>query len=246
MPTDKNEKKPTIKYSNGKTIIEDSDTFHALIKNHHLSTENRIVLLTKDNAEKIGHLVQQDDDYFPFSRILFDHYGLDKIKTDEDRALFAVARELDRDNSTNIWRYKTHQESFYKMISYIKETKNFFDRLELGDISLPDEIVTNCGPGLKSLSSKICKYLCEFAFPEKDHYYINDSFVRRMLLPYLDHYSVKHPNIGSSYAVDEMTYKQLHGWLEKLHQARNEKYNDSITKTELDHILWYCYKSFSL
>lgn len=244
MPTDK--KEPTIKYINGKLIVEDSDKFHALIENNHLSTENNIVLLTKDNAEKVERLFQQDDDYFPFSRKLFDHYGLDKVKTDEDRALFAVARELDRDNSTNVWRYKRNPESFYNMVSYIKENKNFFDRLEQGDPTLPDEIVTNCGPGLKSLSSKICKYLCEFAFPEKDHYYINDSYVRRMMLPYLDHYLVEHPDIGSSYAVDKMTYKELYKWLTKLHKARDEKYNDHITKTQLDCILWYCYKSFRL
>ena len=41
-------------------------------------------------------------------------------------------------------------------------------------------------------------------------------------------------------------YETLHKWLDKLHKARNKKYGDEIKKSELDHIMWYCYKSFKL
>ena len=132
------------------------------------------------------------------------------------------------------------------MISFISNPKNhFFDRLKSGDTELPDCIVQECGNGLKSLSSKICKYLCEFAF-HKDNYYINDSFVRHILLFYLDYYEIKHQELKSCNDIDHLDYIGLHRWLSALHTKKKQKYKDTITKSELDHILWYCYKSFEL
>ena len=132
------------------------------------------------------------------------------------------------------------------MIEYISDPdNNFFERLEEGDDSLPDKILHECDAGFKSLSSKICKYLCEY-YCEKDNYYINDSFIRAMLLFYLDYYEVEHTEVISIGKVNSMSYKELHGWLTKLHEASNKKHQCKITKSELDHILWYCYKSFDL
>ncbi len=200
-----------------------------------------IVLLTKKNAEIIEKLVQNDDAYFPFSQIIFSHFGIDKVKTDSDKALFAVLIEIDRENSTNAWRY--YRENFYKLISYIKSPDvGFFNKLEAGDKTLPDAITKACGSCLKSFSSKVCKYLCDYAF-HKDHYYINDTVVRRMLLFYLDFYNIKHAELKSSTDVDNLSYQELYDWLAKLHNARNEEYGDTITKNELDLIIWYCYKS---
>ena len=237
---------PKIRYSNRGKVIEDSNFFEEFVSTNKLAVDRKIVLLTKQNAEIVEELICNDDDYFPFSQILFNHYGIDQIRNNTNKSLFAVVREIDRDNSTNVWRYKTSRDSFNIMIAYIADPKNyFFSRLENGETDLPDRIVTECGSGLKSLSSKVCKYLCEFAF-QKDNYYINDSIVRHILLFYLDFYKVEHPEIKSSNAVDKMDYKMLYGWLSKLHNARNKEYKDEITRNELDHILWYCYKSFEL
>lgn len=235
-----------IRYSSRTKIIEDSAIFDQLINDNCLSTDGKTVLLTKDNARIVEELIKNDDDYFPFSQTLFEHYGINKIQHNAEKSLFAVAREIDRDNSTNVWRYKTNRNSFYNMISFISNPKNhFFDRLKSGDTELPDCIVQECGNGLKSLSSKICKYLCEFAF-HKDNYYINDSFVRHILLFYLDYYEIKHQELKSCNDIDHLDYIGLHRWLSALHTSRNQKYKDTITKSELDHILWYCYKSFEL
>lgn len=208
--------------------------------------ENTIVLLTKNNASKIEEQIKRDDDYFPFSKAIFDYYGKNKIMRNDERSLFAVIREIDRDNSTNVWRYKTNRESFYGMISYIEKSENkFFSKLEEGDCKLPDDIVNKCGTAVKSLSSKVCKYLSEFIYA-KDNFYINDKVIRHMLLFYLDYYGVEHSELKSNHSVDSLTYVELYKWLEKLHIARNQKYKDTITKSELDHILWYCYKSFDI
>lgn len=236
---------PKVSYNKRSKIIEASSTFDMLLNENNLERKETehgiIVLLTKKNAEIIEKLVQNDDAYFPFSQIIFSHFGIDKVKTDSDKALFAVLIEIDRENSTNAWRY--HRENFYKLISFIKcPFMQFFERLENGDKTLPDAIAKACGSCLKSFSSKVCKYLCDYAF-HKDHYYINDTVVRRMLLFYLDFYNVEHTELKSSTDVDNLSYQELYGWLSKLHNARNEEYGDTITKNELDLIIWYCYKS---
>lgn len=115
-----------IRYSSRTKIIEDSAIFDQLINDNCLSTDGKIVLLTKDNARIVEELIKNDDDYFPFSQTLFEHYGINKIQHNAEKSLFAVAREIDRDNSTNVWRYKTNRNSFYNMISFISNPKNHF------------------------------------------------------------------------------------------------------------------------
>ena len=67
-----------------------------------------------------------------------------------------------------------------------------------------------------------------------------------MLLFYLDYYGVEHSELKSIEKANNLTYTELYCWLKKLHNARDNKHNDKITKSELDHILWYCYKSFDI
>lgn len=195
------------------------------------------------------------ENYFPFSYSLYDYfvdkYGIDYFKKNKEDSLFGVIREIDRDNSTNVWRYKEHRDCFNKCIEYIVNPNNqFFEKLGKGDTSLPDLIVEKCGTELKSLSSKICKYLSEWMYQDSNKYYINDKFVRHTLLFYLDYYGVeKKANnklITSSSAVDKLSYKYLFTLLDKLNEAAAKKEKqDKLSKSELDHILWYCYKSFN-
>ena len=231
-------------YTTRKKHIEASSDFKNFIAEHKLETDTtpdgEIVLLTRQNADIVEKLIASDDNYFPFSRELFNYYKLPKIKNPNDKALFAVLREIDRDNSTNVWRYGQNRDSLYAVCNYIHDPKNkFFGKLKAGYRSLPDDIA-KCGKGLKSFSSKVCKYLCEFAYG-KDNYYINDSVVRRVLLFYLDYYKVDHSKINSILKVDD-PYVDLFDLLEKLRNKANTKHGGKITRSELDHILWYCYK----
>lgn len=233
-------------YTTREKHIDASSDFKNFIAKHKLKTDTKpydeIVLLTRQNADIVEKLIASDDNYFPFSRELFNYYGLQRIKDPNDKALFAVLREIDRDNSTNVWRYGKNRDSLYAVCNYIHNPNNkFFDRLDAGDISLPDDIA-QCGTGLKSFSSKVCKYLCEFA--GGDNYYINDSVVRRVLLFYLDYYEVDHSGIDSIRNVDALSYNNLFDLLENLRNEANKKHGNTIEikKSELDHILWYCYK----
>ena len=43
---------------------------------------------------------------FSFSQIIFNYFGYNNVINNNKMALFAVIREIDRDNNTNVWRYK--------------------------------------------------------------------------------------------------------------------------------------------
>ena len=239
-------------YSNKSNVIHAiTPELKDLIDDYKLDFDpnKNIVLLTKNNAKKIENLIQHDPNYFPFSKIIFDSFTVNDIKINNNNALFAVIREIDRDSNTNVWRYN-NRSSFFEIINYIIDPKNdFFIKLDKGDIKLPDLICKKCGTGIKSLSSKVCKYLSEFMY-KKDNYYINDTYIRRALLFYLDYYGENRQKsngtiLATSWKVYNLSYKELFLLLEKLNNARNKKHNDGqMTKNELDHIIWYCYKSF--
>ncbi len=255
------ETKPKIKYNTKCQIIERSDKLNNLIEKNGLDCEkhngNKIVLLTSKNAATIEKLIENDPNYFPFAHTLYKYYksavGIEGIKKNKEKSLFAIIREIDRDNSTNVWRYK-HIDEFNEMIKFIIDPDNrFFENLKSGDKDLPDKIIdfvskkTGNGGVIKSLSSKTCKYLSEFMF-EGDKYYINDSYVRALLLFYLDYYGVDREDLKTIHKVNtSLNYKQLFEKLDNLNEARYEKHKDGeISKSELDHIMWYCYKSFEI
>ncbi len=244
-----------LKYNKNKkrTIITKvSPVLKKLIDDYKLGNHNNIILLTRDNADTIEGIIKKDPNYFGFSKIIYQkHYNDFKNNADiwanRDGSLFALLRILDVDNSTNVWRYKYKRDNFNKMLNYMIEPKNeFFTKLEKGDVNLPDILSSNevGGTAVKSFSSKVCHYICIEAFG-LDLYYKNDKFIRAALPFYLDEYAVKH-NIKSKGKVDSFNYKELHETLESLLDAANKKHknNPKITKGELDHIIWYCYKSF--
>ena len=239
--------KATLKYNKNNTEIKDiSHILERLIKEKELDFDrtSNIVKLTKNNATKIEKTIKNDDDYFPFFSQIFKSYELNDIKNNKNKALFACVREIDRDNNTNVWRYKTNRKGFYDVINYMSSNK-FWEALKKGNPELPDTLVKN--GGTKSLSSKICKYISEEMLKydntfNPDSYYINDSVVRAVLLFYLDYYEIEHNTIKSISDVAKLNYSKLFDLLEHLRQKADE----NLTRNELDHILWYCYKSFKI
>ena len=112
-----------------------------------------------------------------------------------------------------------------------------------GERKLPDELVKYCGKRVKSLSSKICKYLSELIY-RKDNYYIYDKYIRHALPFYLDYYGISHNfNKSKDININKLSYEDLYKRLEELRDKINRSYRNTITKNELDHIIWYCYKS---
>lgn len=246
--------KVALKYNKSKSltkITEISPILRELISTKDLDFDDGIVLLTKDNAANIEKAIKEDDDYYPFFERIFGSFNFSDIRHDEGKALFACIREIDRDNSTNVWRYGD-RASIHKIIEYIKNPQNnFWDKLKTGEPRLPDELVEVGGTGIKSLSTKICKYLSNEASKidkeyAHDCYYINDRIVKGVLLFYLDHYGVKHEKIKTANKLKNIKYIDFFNLLEKLNEAAEKKHGTKLSRNELDHILWYCYKSFKI
>ena len=263
-----NETNAKLSYDkNNKKIDKLSYELKKLVKNCELKHDHNIVLLNKKNADKIKEEINKDDYYIPFARILYNHYtnnnkAIDEfINNNKERVkdpIFIVMREIDRDNNTNVWRYKDKRGNFIKIYEYIKDKNNkFFEELKAKKQDLPDKLTEISDIGIKSLSSKICKYLCEYIYDE-DGYFINDKYIRHALPFYLEYYQIEFPKIinkegkkvtiESSKDCDKLTYKDLFDSLNKLLTKVNEKVKeeDKITKNELDSIIWYSYKSFKL
>lgn len=246
--------KVPLKYNESKSltkITEISPILRELISAKKLDFDDGLVLLTKDNAAKIEEAIKEDDDYFPFFERLFISFSFSDIQQDKGRALFACIREIDRDNSTNVWRYGD-RDSIDKIVKYISSPQNnFWDELKIGKRSLPDELVEVGGTGIKSLSTKICKYLSNEASKKDkkyahDCYYINDRIVKGVLLFYLDHYGVEHEKIKTANKLKNIKYIDFFNLLEMLNEAAEKKHGTKLSRNELDHILWYCYKSFKI
>ena len=61
------------------------------------------------------------------------------------------------------------------------------------------------------------------------------------MLFYLDYYEVPHNKYNKSKELYEEKYKDLYNMLDEL-KRKVEK--EGLTRREIDHIIWYCYKSY--
>lgn len=206
-----------------------------------------LVNLNVANSKKIEENLLKDTNYFPFSEHIYRYifgsktapsYSDPELKT----KLKCVIRQIDTDNSTGEWRY--HKESrISKVIDYISNPENrFFERLDNGDISLPDDINNCANNGMSSLASKICKYLHDYIY-DKDAYFINDSYVRALALFYYELYLGKSHSIYSSInKMSKINYRDLFSILEEI----RIEVCPTLKRTDFDHIIWYSYKSYMI
>lgn len=272
-----------LKYSkkNNETISKITPKFKELKERLKLKTsDTNIILLTKNNAEEIEKAIKEDENYkYSFFEHLFFQYAEKADKSEdiknsikqipEDKLIYML-KAIDLDNSTNVWRYKSRRDGLKKMAKYIMNSENnFFGRLNEGEDeskkSLQEEL-EKCGIGLRSISSKICKYFEEYIYHIDDiknkklydnKFYISDRYVRHVLPFYLKEYNIPFPKkkrkkeeveFENSNDFDSLAYCDLHKKLDELREEANKgkKDNEQISRHELDHILWYCYKSFKL
>ena len=203
-----------------------------------------VIKLTKHNSEIIEEMIQGDNSYFNFTKIVYEHFKkADKkhFPRNNREAVFALARIVDITNFTDVW--KRNRESFNKIVDYIMDKENcFWARLKKGEAELVDDLVKHAKSDKSpySFASKICKYFAEYEFPGSDKYFINDSVVRGVLPFYYRYYLREEIKVENSTPYVDL-YKYLCN-LQKFINKRKAK-NDKLTKNELDHILWYCYKN---
>lgn len=205
-----------------------------------------IVLLNKNNSQIIENEINNNPDYNGnFARKIYEYHKMTSggsFPEYKQTAALDVVRMIDFENSTQIWRFRNNRNYLTKMVDYIVDPySNFWQDLAKGDIDLIGNLINASGAsytvgGPRSLASKICRYLSLYHF-NADAYYVNDSVVRHVLPYYLNYYGLTLPSKNKTY-FDHISYNDLHNYLEKI----RSQICPNLTKEELDHLMWYCYK----
>ncbi len=82
-----------------------------------------------------------------------------------------------------------------------------------------------------------------------DNYFINDYYIRSMLPYYLEKHKVNYSSVCSKKDLKKMkfreslSYEKLFNLLNLLLVEINK--TQSLTKSQLDHLIWYSYKGYS-
>lgn len=218
-----------------------------------LKMNNRVIELNDQNSKIVESHINANPNYSGnYCKKIYEYHCLknngDFPKYNKD-AVTDLVRMIDFENSTNVWKF--HKNHVEEMVKYIIDPKNdFWKRLDKGDldksdIDLVDDLKEASGAtteGPKSLASKICKYFSEI-FYGKDGYYINDQVIRHVLPYYISYYGIKCllPKLTKT-AFENISYSDLFNQLEDLRDFVNGNLNCSLNRSQLDHIMWYCYR----
>lgn len=236
-------------YANMPIMSTVNDWFSKYIKllNGLVISKDYVVEINKTNSRIIERAIKTNPSYNAnFTKKIYEYYcckfrgTFPKTGKNAKEPITDLIRMIDLENSTNVWRYKKNRMHLINMVNYIIDSNNnFWDRLDRGDTSLVNDLkkaskATTDGP--KSLASKTCKYFSEMFFG-KDNYFINDNVVRHVLPYYLDYYGIT-PEKNTKTYFDNLDYEDLHDYLEQL----RIKVNPTLTKSDVDHIMWYCYR----
>lgn len=192
--------------------------------------DNCLIELNENNSKTIERLIENDRRY---------HFS----KSEQD--FLKLWEERDHNLSEDDWYFvvkaiaaenKTRTADRYSRLFaiYISNT-NFLERLQKCDLSLVDDmlksVVKNGGRNDKSLASKICKYISQWIY-NGNAYSINDSFVRGVLPYYLKKYGIAYGDL------EKLSYVGFIGLIAEL-----ESKVQVLNKNQIDHIIWYGYKS---
>lgn len=224
--------------------------FDNKIKKLGLNIKNGFVVeITDQNSALVENSIKENDDYNAnFIKKIYEYHEMKnngvfpRTGSNAKEAVLDVVRMIDLENNTNIWRFKTKRPYLLNMVDFmIDGSKVFWTKLEKGDKKLVDLLIDKSGAidtdGPKSLASKICKYISEVISPGKDYYYINDHVVRHVLPYYLNYYGIKmHSKNKTDF--ESISYVRLFQYLDKI----KKKTQVNLSKSKIDHILWYCYR----
>ena len=251
-----NKSKPVrIRYNNNLKLDLDN-SLDTLIKNGNvkLIANTHLVELTKNNSAIIEQMIKDDYGCIPFAEMIYKQIYSENKRSfpDNERAWVSLVRIIDSDNNTQVWRY--HRDVFYEIIKFICDKKNdFIKNLSNKNIGIVDNLVGCLSARIQSLPSKICKYVSEY-MGFGDNYFVDDYYIRSMLPFYLNYYKVNYTNIctkkqlaSRTWREKSMRYEDLFNLMNSLLDCinANKTKQQKLTKNELDHIIWYCYKGYS-
>ena len=201
--------------------------------------ENYLVLLNESNSVEVERLILEDSSYhFDETKNKFLSIWKRKNHRLNQDDWFNVVKAIATENSTR--SSDVNMRYFAEFMD--NEENDFLGKLEIGDLELVDKMLNyvtdknNNRRKDKSLASKICKYLNEWIF-NSTSYSINDSFVRKVIPYYLKKWEIPWP-LGRKKNLDDASYVQFMSLITAL-----EEKVPNLNKHQIDHILWYCYRS---
>ena len=237
---------PIIKYNNS---FDYSEELRRLKDEQGLEVNDNegkpIVLLSEENSRIIEARIKAE--YPARAKEKFnDNCNNGQFQWDNRDGIRKVVRQIATDNST-----RSPNTVIDAITDYICDPiKKFKFKVKKGEVRLVDDILQHLADNNlrrdKSLASKVCKYLNLYL--GKIDYYINDKFVRT-LLPYYYEYYVKKSSIRDNELQKMATpdqrshlkYEKLWNYLETIKKSSKTNLN----RNQIDHIIWYCYKSFN-
>lgn len=191
-----------------------------------------MIALTPDNAAKALECIKGNKRYEKSSYEEYYNKLNKKLRDYSKEELKNILWCVARSNST-----RSSNENISVIADWVfKNLTQFLKRLEKGDTTLVDELTTINGLSRKekSLSSKICSYLCELEF-KQSKFAVNDTVVRRILPYYLNYYGISNQNK----ALENYSYSEIIAFIDKIAVNLPRKMN----YTEIDQIIWYCYRN---
>lgn len=194
--------------------------------------ENYMIALTPDNAAKALECIKGNKRYEKSSYEEYYNKLNKKLRDYSKEELKNILWCVARSNST-----RSSNENISVIADWVfKNMTQFLKRLEKGDTTLVDELTTINGLSRKekSLSSKICSYLCELEF-KQSKFAVNDTVVRRIMPYYLNYYGISNQNK----ALENYSYSEIIAFIDKIAVNLPRKMN----YTEIDQIIWYCYRN---
>ena len=213
--------------------------------------EKDLILLNNNNSNIIEPHIKSNENYnaFFYKKIYKYYKALLKSRTvmqANRNCVLDIIKMIDLENSTNIWRYVKSRPYIKRMVDFIVDPKSdFWNDLKSCDQTLVDRLLNYAKAGKasidgpKSLASKICKYLSELFDSNLDSYYINDSVVRHTL-PFYYRYYVNKPIANNC---QKLSYTDISKYLDEIANAAFKEHGGKkLKKSELDHIMWYCYR----
>ena len=249
----------TILYNNefGYTV-----DFNALISSGLTFDHNGnkpIIHLTKVNSNRIEPLVNRY--YPPNAKNRFNalYNANPRLETWSFDNVLEMVKIINNDNHTRASNNQMRRITDF----IIDQNNNFWNLVIAGDIDLIDTLIDYVyegGLGIpKSLCSKVCKYLSEFANKrinpqlENNYYFINDKVVRAVMNYYFDYYRRHVAGISTATKIERGPWtSKKRGMIglsyRNLYTVLNELYINEcplLTRTQFDHILWFCYKSYT-
>lgn len=226
---------------------------------------NGILALTEKNVALIHFIVENDSNYR--SPISVEKYIKDKPIPWDEKEILDIVTIIDRQNST-------HQEAIgvkkdesnpnaknnggrLKTAEYICAIDRLYERLEIGDASLVNEIAKALfqeegdGRYTFSFASKFCTYVSQ-ALYQTDAYSVYDK-VLHDILPYYAwaylgerrYFAKKKSRVDVEFGISKRaddSYKRYRDFIDAIRRRSEELTGYQISRRDFDLLLWYYFK----